>query len=158
LDRQATDVTELVEAVAAAAQAQTHQHTLVVDAPGPLVADIDPVRVEQVLVNLVNNAIKYSPDGGPIDITVQPCADGVQVTIRDHGLGIAPEHQAHIFDRFYQAHAHSHRSGMGLGLHISRQILDLHGGAITAAFPTDGGSCFAVTLPRGHTDRPTRDP
>jgi signal transduction histidine kinase len=157
LDKQATDLTELAKTVAAAAQAGTRLHTLVVDAPRPIVADIDPLRVEQVLVNLVNNAIKYSPDGGPIDITVRPCTDGVQVTVRDHGLGIAPEHQAHIFDRFYQAHAHSHRSGVGLGLHISRQIVDLHGGSITAAFPTDGGSCFVVTLPRSHADGPTRD-
>jgi signal transduction histidine kinase len=157
LDKQAIDVTELVNAVAAAAQARTRLHTLVVDAPGPIVAAIDPLRVEQVLVNLVNNAIKYSPDGGPIDLTVRPWAEGVQVTVRDHGLGIAPEHQAHIFDRFYQAHAHSHRSGIGLGLHISRQIVDLHGGSITAAFPTDGGSYFVVTLPRGHTNGPTGD-
>jgi signal transduction histidine kinase len=157
LDKQATDVTELVNAVAAAAQAGTRLHTLVVDAPGPIVADIDPLRVEQVLVNLVNNAIKYSPDGGSIDLTVRPWADGVQVTVRDHGLGIAPEHQAHIFDRFYQAHAHSHRSGIGLGLHISRQIVDLHGGSITAAIPTDGGSYFVVTLPRGYTNGPTGD-
>jgi K+-sensing histidine kinase KdpD len=157
LDRQATDVTELVKAMAAAAQAETRLHMLVVDAPGPIVANIDPLRVEQVLVNIVNNAIKYSPDGGPIEITVRPCIDAVQVTVRDHGLGIAPEHQAHIFDRFYQAHAHSHHSGMGLGLHISRQIVDLHGGSITAAFPTDGGSAFVITLPRGHANRPTRD-
>ena len=99
LDKQATDVTELVEAVAAAARAGTGLHTLIVDAPEPIVADIDPLRIEQVLVNLVNNAIKYSPDGGPIDITVRPDADRVQVTVRDHGLGIAPEHRVHIFDR-----------------------------------------------------------
>jgi two-component system, OmpR family, phosphate regulon sensor histidine kinase PhoR len=69
-----------------------------------------------MLVNLVNNAIKYSPDGGTIDIAVTQHGGTAQVTVRDHGLGIPPQHQGHIFDRFYQAHARSHRSGMGLGL------------------------------------------
>jgi signal transduction histidine kinase len=131
----------------------TSAHTLVVDAPAPIATCLDPLRIEQMLVNLVNNAIKYSPDGGTIDITVTQHSEVAQVTVRDHGLGIPPEHREHIFDRFYQAHAQaharSHRSGMGLGLYISRQIVDLHGGSITADFPADGGTRFVVTLPVG---------
>jgi signal transduction histidine kinase len=149
LDPQVVDLTALVQGVVAAAQVHTSAHTLVVDAPAPIAAHLDPLRIEQVLVNLVNNAIKYSPDGGTIDIAATQHGEVAQVTVRDHGLGIPPEHREHVFDRFYQAHAHSHRSGMGLGLYISRQIVDLHGGSITADFPADGGTRFVVTLPVG---------
>jgi K+-sensing histidine kinase KdpD len=147
LDTQVVDLTAVVQSVVAAAQARTSAHRLVVDAPAPIAACLDPMRIEQVLVNLVNNAIKYSPEGGTIDIAAMQHGDVAQVAVRDHGLGIPPEHWGHIFDRFYQAHACSHRSGMGLGLYISRQIVDLHGGSITADFPADGGTRFVVTLP-----------
>jgi signal transduction histidine kinase len=147
LDTEVMDLTAVVADVVAAAQARTSTHTLVVDAPAPILTCLDPLRIEQVLVNLVNNAIKYSPDGGTIDIAAMQHGDTAQVVVRDHGLGIPPERRRHIFDRFYQAHARSHRSGMGLGLYISRQIVDLHGGSITAEFPADGGTRFVVTLP-----------
>ncbi|HKC75300.1 MAG TPA: GAF domain-containing protein, partial [Chloroflexota bacterium] len=127
LDTQVVDLTAVVQGVVAAAQARTSAHTLVLNTPAPIAARLDPLRIEQVLVNLVNNAIKYSPDGGTIDIAATQYGDTAQVAVRDHGLGIPPEHREHIFDRFYQAHARSHRSGMGLGLYISRQIVDLHG-------------------------------
>jgi signal transduction histidine kinase len=150
LATEVVDLTAVVADVAAAARTRTSAHTLVVDAPAPIPARLDPLRIEQVLVNLVNNAIKYSPDGGPIDIAATQHGEVAQVAVRDHGLGIPPEDRSHIFDRFYQAHARSHRSGMGLGLYISRQIIDLHGGSITADFPADGGTRFVVTLPAGH--------
>jgi signal transduction histidine kinase len=149
LDTQVVDLSTVVTDVVAAAQARTSAHRLVVDAPAPIVACLDPLRIEQVLVNLVNNAIKYSPDGGAIDVGVTQHGEVAQVAVRDHGLGIPPEYREHIFDLFYQAHARSHRSGMGLGLYISRHIVDLHGGFITAAFPADGGTRFVVTLPVG---------
>jgi signal transduction histidine kinase len=70
------------------------------------------------------------------------------VSVRDRGIGIPEEDRAHIFDRFYQAHGVNYQSGMGLGLHISREIVALLGGDITATFPADGGSQFTVRLPR----------
>jgi signal transduction histidine kinase len=109
----------------------------------------DAVRIEQVVTNLLDNAVRYSPDGGPIDISLEPELDGyVSLSVRDYGLGIPEEHRGHIFDRFHQAHGVSYRSGMGLGLHISREIVALHGGEIMATFPADGGSQFTVRLPR----------
>jgi signal transduction histidine kinase len=72
------------------------------------------------------------------------------LSVRDHGVGVPPEHRAHIFDRFYQAHAGgalTSMAGMGLGLYISRQIVELHGGSIDADFPDDGGTRFSVKLP-----------
>ncbi|MGH2515309.1 MAG: sensor histidine kinase, partial [Ktedonobacterales bacterium] len=80
-------------------------------------------------------------------------AERVRLAVRDRGLGIPPEKRAAIFERFYQAHASDHRSGLGLGLYICRQIIALHDGEITAEFPPDGGTRFAVVLPvRASTD------
>jgi signal transduction histidine kinase len=100
-----------------------------------------------VLTNLLDNAIKYSPDGGAITVTLGQTPEELTVSVRDHGLGIPPEQRGRIFDRFFQAHQDAHRSGLGLGLYISQQIVELHGGQITVEFPPDGGTCFVVHLP-----------
>src|ERR687888_2529833 len=150
-----TDLAALVTEVAAAARAQTERHTVSVEAPPSVPAWVDPLRLEQVLSNLVGNAIKYSPDGGPIALTlaVDPSGATVRLAVRDQGLGIPEERRAHIFDRFYQAHADDHRSGLGLGLYISHEIVALHGGRLDAEFPADGGSRFVIRLPRGGSAR-----
>jgi signal transduction histidine kinase len=152
LEREATDFSALVESVVAALQVTAPTRTLDVQTPGPVMVLLDALRVEQVVVNLVNNAIKYSPDGGPITITLsQPAADIVRLAVRDHGVGIPLSARDRLFDRFYQVHPQGHRGGMGLGLYISRQIAELHGGTLTAEFPDDGGSCFVLELPVGET-------
>ena len=119
-------------------------------------AEVDPLRLEQVLTNLLDNAIKYSPDGGTIEVAVsRSMDDALEIAIRDHGPGVPPEKRSLIFERFYQAHGNGHKSGLGLGLYVSRQIVELHGGEITAEFPSDGGSRFVVVLPlTGETARP----
>ncbi|MBI2940545.1 MAG: HAMP domain-containing histidine kinase, partial [Chloroflexi bacterium] len=148
LDRQDTDVRALVESVVAEARARTGQHSLVVDAPTAVPALVDSLRLEQVLTNLIDNAIKFSPAGGQIDVEVSMLdVETVRLAVRDRGIGIPPERRPHIFDRFYQAHADGHFGGMGLGLYISRQIVHLHGGVLVAEFPPDGGTRFVVTLP-----------
>jgi signal transduction histidine kinase len=148
LERRVTDVTELVRSVVAAAQVRTSAHSLQVTATGPCLASIDPLRFEQVVVNLVDNAIRYSPDGGGIQVEVGPAAgERAQLTVRDHGIGIPPEKREHIFDRFYQAHAGDYYGGLGLGLYITREIVELHGGSVEASYPADGGVAFTVTLP-----------
>jgi signal transduction histidine kinase len=151
LDCREADLAALVAEVAAAAREQTERHTVTVEAPPSAPAWVDPLRLEQVLTNLVGNAIKYSPQGGPIALTVamDPGGATVQLAVRDRGLGIPEERRAHIFDRFYQAHADHHRSGLGLGLYISHEIVALHGGRLEAEFPADGGARFIVTLPTG---------
>jgi signal transduction histidine kinase len=150
LEREVTDVTALVQAVMATAQARTSQHTLVVRADGPVQAFVDPLRLEQVLANLIDNAIKFSPDGGAIEVDLdEPDAQTVRIKVRDHGIGIPEERRTHIFNRFYQAHGGGHLGGMGLGLYISGQITELHGGTIAAEFPESGGTCFVLTLPVG---------
>jgi signal transduction histidine kinase len=153
VERKPTDMAELLREVVEAARTQLKDHTLMARLPSELWANIDPLRIEQVVTNLIDNAIKYSPEGGQIDITLggDPGGESVELTVRDHGVGVSPEHRAHIFDRFYQAHgggALTSMAGMGLGLYISRQIVELHDGSIEARFPDDGGTLFVVTLPR----------
>jgi signal transduction histidine kinase len=121
---------------------------------GPLVALVDPLRIEQVVANLVDNAVKYSPDGGPIEVELSsPDPKTVRLAVRDHGIGIPAEHRARIFDRFHQAHG-DRFPGVGLGLYISRQFVELHGGRIEVECPPDGGTRFVVTLPAAPSDAP----
>jgi PAS domain S-box-containing protein len=150
IERKPADLSELVRDVVDAARNQLKQHTLIARLPRDLPMSIDPLRVEQVLTNLIDNAIKYSPEGGQIDVSLSVAADHIRLAVRDHGVGVPLEHRAHIFDRFYQAHTGgplTSMAGMGLGLYISRQIVELHGGSISAEFPEDGGTRLILTLP-----------
>ena len=150
LQRQETDLAALAEEIIFGARARTERHNLNLEAPESLHAVVDPLRLDQVLTNLLDNAIKYSPNGGDIQVSLsQSDQDTVELSVRDHGLGIAPERRKQIFERFYQAHNTGYWSGLGLGLYISRQIVELHGGEICAEFPEDGGSRFIVRLPIG---------
>jgi signal transduction histidine kinase len=79
-------------------------------------------------------------------LTERPSGE-IELSVRDHGLGIRPEKRPQIFERYYQAHGDGFRSGMGLGLYITREIVELHGGSIEAEFPEDGGTRFIVRLP-----------
>jgi signal transduction histidine kinase len=109
---------------------------------------VDPLRLDQLLTNLLDNAIRYGPEDTPIEVTLRACPAGqVEIAVRDHGVGIAEEKRGRVFERFFQAHAEGHQSGMGLGLYIGRQIVELHGGTIAAEFPPDGGTRFVVRLP-----------
>jgi signal transduction histidine kinase len=148
LERSVTDVTLLTEHVVASMQATTDRHAISVDAPTPVVALVDALRLEHVIANLLDNAIKYSPAGGAIEVQVTaPAATSIRLTVRDYGLGVPLAHRPRIFDRFYQAHGDGYLGGMGLGLYISRSIVDLHGGDLTAEFPPDGGARFIITMP-----------
>jgi signal transduction histidine kinase len=150
LDRQPTNVTRLVGEIVAARQPSLERHSLtfVPAADTDITATVDPLRVEQVVNNLIDNAIKYSPTGGPVRVDLaQPSAEAVEIAVTDQGIGIPPSQRGAIFDRFYRAHAAAYYSGLGLGLHISREIVELHSGSIRAEFPPEGGSRFIVRLP-----------
>jgi len=103
-----------------------------------------------VLQNLFQNAIKYSPDGGGVDIEVTPHDGVVCVTVADQGIGIPEEALPQLFERFYRAPNADPRqiSGMGIGLYVVREIVHLHGGSVTAARRPDSGSIFTVYLPQ----------
>lgn len=116
----------------------------------PLIGAWEQKRIEQVLANLVGNALKYSPDGERVSISVEQASSEIQVAIRDRGMGIAPEELDQLFERFHrtpQAHASS-LPGTGLGLYICRGIVEAHGGRIWAESPGEGqGAIFQFTLP-----------
>lgn len=148
LDRQPTNITQLVGEIVAARQPALERHSLTFMAAGDVMAIVDPLRVEQVINNLIDNAIKYSPRGGAVRVEqAQPDPGAVEIAVTDQGIGIPPGQRNAIFDRFYRAHAAEYYSGLGLGLHISREIVELHGGSIRAEFPPEGGSRFIVRLP-----------
>jgi signal transduction histidine kinase len=143
-----TDLVGLVEGAVAAARARAGARVINVSAPPALPAQVDAPRIEQVLNNLLDNAIKYSPDGTVVDVTVGDGGPGeARLAVRDHGRGVPPEHRPHLFDRSHRAPTVQHVSGLGIGLHISRQIVELHGGKLGAEFPEDGGTCFVLLLP-----------
>jgi PAS domain S-box-containing protein len=139
------DIAALVREAVEEARALSARHEIVVEAPESLHATIDPLRIEQVLLNLLDNAVKFMPDGGRIDVKVRKAMTTVVLSVRDRGLGVSAEHRPRLFDRFYQAHPD--RSGMGLGLYIARQIVERHGGTIYAESPPDGGARFVISLP-----------
>ncbi len=110
----------------------------------------DPNRIEQVLVNLIDNAFKYSPDGGSVEVRTAPSDLGVRVEVSDQGMGIAPgEHEA-VFEKFYRADS-QHRavpSGTGLGLYICRELVRRMGGTIGVRSQVGEGSTFYFELPK----------
>jgi signal transduction histidine kinase len=126
-------------------------HALAVDLPAVAVpVDGDAGRLEQVLDNLLGNAVKYSPAGGEIAVALAPDADGATVTVRDRGIGLPAGAAERIFEPFGRAAnaAASHLPGMGLGLHISRRIVELHGGRLWAESAGEGqGTTLHLWLP-----------
>ena len=115
------------------------------EAAGSVEADIG--LMQRVLENLLRNAIKHTPDGGRITVTLDPRPDRVAVSVADTGCGIAPEDIDHIFDRFYRAESSASGGSSGLGLAIVKRILDLHGSRITVESTVDKGTTFAFELP-----------
>lgn len=108
---------------------------------------VDAVLLQQVLVNLLDNADKYSPTGLPIDISVETTPLGLSIAIADSGPGIPEDLQQTIFDKFFRIHAESAQSGVGLGLSICRAIVEAHGGDIQASKRSGGGAVFQLHLP-----------
>jgi two-component system sensor histidine kinase KdpD len=117
--------------------------------------ELDAVLIEQVMVNLLTNAATYTPDGSPIDVSVQIGEDAVVVSVADRGPGIAPAEQEHIFDKFYRVLEKTQPSaeprGSGLGLAICRGLVEAHGGRIWVEAREGGGAIFRFTLPLSNT-------
>jgi PAS domain S-box-containing protein len=151
LQRTPTDVVALTRRVATFLGQTTTRHQVQVSTEqSSLVADIDSGRIEQVLTNLIGNAIKYSPQGGPIIITLcEEAAGMVKISVADRGIGIPKAQQAQIFGRFMRAdNAQAWGiSGTGLGLYICRELVERHGGQLWFESEEDRGSTFFLTLP-----------
>jgi signal transduction histidine kinase/HAMP domain-containing protein len=119
-------------------------------APGAAIVRLDPVRVRQVLWNLLHNAVKFTPRGGRIDLTARADAAGAVLTVRDTGVGVDPKDLPHVFERFRQADGSSTRAyrGMGIGLSLVKAFVELHGGTVTAESQAGRGTTFTVRIPR----------
>ncbi len=147
------DIQEIIISASAALQLSASQRNLrlLFEPLGePVWTNGDSQRLEQVMVNLLNNAIKYSPPGGLIEITLQRQASTAIICVKDSGVGIAPDMQAKVFDLFVQSEATLDRAdgGMGVGLTLVKAIVDMHGGKVSVR--SDGlnlGSVFTVELP-----------
>jgi signal transduction histidine kinase len=129
---------------------QSTRHTLKFELPAdrPLPVRGDPDRLNQVLGNLISNAIKYSPDGGEVELAGEGVDDIVRVRVRDHGIGIPAEQQPSIFTKFFRGDASKHGiAGTGLGLALAREIVEAHGGRIGFSSAADRGSTFWIELP-----------
>lgn len=123
-------------------------HEFVITGPDFLLVDADYRRMDQVMVNLLNNAIKYSPQAKKVEILISSDENNATVSVRDFGIGINPDKLPHLFDRYYRVDALGHQfSGLGLGLYISSEIINRHGGKIGADSTLGDGSTFWFTLP-----------
>jgi signal transduction histidine kinase len=150
LQAEELDLTALVKEICERFTEQTVRagSALALEAGQPIVGHWDRLRLDQVVSNLLSNAIKYG-EGKPIEVKVEPTSDErVRVVVRDHGIGIAPEDQARIFDRFERAVSDRNYGGLGLGLWISRQIVDAFGGTLSVESTPEAGSSFTLDLPR----------
>ncbi|HEY0714951.1 MAG TPA: ATP-binding protein, partial [Polyangia bacterium] len=113
----------------------------------PIMGRWDRTRIEQVLLNLISNAMKYGA-GKPIDIMVEDTGERARVRVRDRGIGVALEDTERIFHCFERAVAADAYGGLGLGLFISRQVVESYGGSITVEQPSEPGAAFLVELPK----------
>ncbi len=123
----------------------------------PLV-HMDYVLIAQVFFNLLDNAIKYSPEEGPIDITARVVTGAMRIEIGDRGPGIPTEDLHHIFEKFYRVKRFENVVGTGLGLSICKGIVEVHGGKIWAENREDGGGLFIFTLPLSPTPLTVEEP
>jgi signal transduction histidine kinase len=152
LDKLVREIGEHMRVVAA-----ERRQDLMIDASSPCFVLGNPEQLRRLLFNLLDNAIKFTPVGGSIDISVSCQNDEARVVVSDTGIGIAPEHLPHIFDRFYRADSARSRQteGNGLGLSICRSIAEAHGASLEVESTVGEGTQFALRMP-GTVPEPDR--
>ena len=150
LELSSFDLAAVVRSLVARVHLQAPGVLIRVESPESFWIAADALRIEQVLQNLLDNAVKFSPEEGEITVELtRPGLNLAQVAVRDHGIGVAPDERELIFNRFYQVESSERTTGLGLGLYISREIVERHGGRIWVESPPDGGSRFVLELPVG---------
>ncbi|MGQ9475024.1 MAG: GAF domain-containing protein [Actinomycetota bacterium] len=150
LKKREFDMVKLAEIVVEKLRSQSVKHTLVLSAQCPsAIVYADPDKIEQVLVNLLDNAIKYSPQGGEVRLEIHTQRHLVRCSVTDFGVGIPAEHLPHVFEKFHRVDNRSTREvyGTGLGLYVSKNIVEAHGGNIWVRSEPGLGSTFYFTLP-----------
>jgi signal transduction histidine kinase len=151
IERQPVRLPRLAQEVADAMQLRTEIHHLIVDFPPDFpILDADPHWIKQVFRNILDNAIKYSPDGGLVMIQGEMHPNDVVISIADQGVGIAPEDVVLLFEKYFRVKASTgyHVAGTGLGLPVSRAIIEAHGGRIWAESKVGEGTTLYFSLPR----------
>jgi signal transduction histidine kinase len=157
LERVPTDILGLIQRIVErfAPQAANQGIELSLKTAGALQASpptpqVDPMRIEQILGNLLSNALRHTPEAGKIAVQIIDANAAIQIVVQDSGPGIPPEAMPHVFDRFYRADKSRSRAegGSGLGLSIARQLAEMHGGSLTAANAPQGGAVFTLSLPK----------
>jgi signal transduction histidine kinase len=144
------DVRRSIELVVHELQLLTEHHRIVLDLPAtPLMVEGNALRVEQVLYNLVHNAIKYSLTGGTVTVMARQDGQQVVISVTDEGVGIPPTDLPHVFERFYRAAnvPQTNISGLGLGLYLVKEFVELHGGKVEVQSVLGQGTSFYVMLP-----------
>jgi two-component system phosphate regulon sensor histidine kinase PhoR len=146
----------LIERVVQSQRALVQGHTFEIDVPATaavIIADED--KLEQILFNLVNNAIKYSPHGGKVRIQARRGEGVVEISVQDEGIGIPPEQIPQLFQRYHRTDASRRIKGIGIGLYLVRHLVEAHGGEIRACSTPGQGTCFTFSLPQPQ-ERPPR--
>ncbi len=150
IERHVIDLGTMARRLVDEVQPSLEYHPLLFSGPPePLLVEGDELRLEQVVQNLIQNAVKYSPEGGVIDIQVEQCGELACVSVTDRGIGIPPDALPRLFQRFYRAPNVNpqHISGLGVGLYVVKEIVTLHGGTITVVSREEQGSTFTIRLP-----------
>ncbi len=153
IERESIDVAAMTESIALMLGDASGRRITVLapDAPESYRMALDGLRMEEVITNLVDNALKYSPKDTPIEVELSSSPDAIGIAVRDRGPGIGSADRARIFEPFHRS-ASTGVPGVGLGLHIAKQIVELHGGTLSVETPVGGGSRFVVTVPRNVED------
>ncbi len=148
LRREPVELAQLTRQAANQASRLADDRQVMMEELDPVVVSGDPDALRQLLLILLDNAVKYTPAGGRITVRLREQAGQVRLTVSDTGIGIEPEHVPHIFERFYRADSARTAGGTGLGLSIARWIVGQHGGHIEVTSSRGQGSIFTVHLPK----------
>ena len=144
------DGRQAIDKIVAYNEAIAEERRLTIHCTGEGQVYADPILFGRAVSNLVDNAVRFTPDGGKITICLTTAANGAEISVRDTGCGIPPEHISRIFDRFYRIDPSRSTEGTGLGLALVKTIVDLHGGSVTVDSEVGGGTIVRLDFPARH--------